>query len=307
LKILVADDYEPFRKFVCAYLHRCTDVETLEVSDGEAAIEQAGALQPDLILLDIGLPDVHGIDVARRIPAVAPQSRVLIVSLEQAPDVIAETLHSGAYGYVHKLRCEDDLMPAIESTLAGKRFVSSPLALRHRGRHEVMFFSDDATLVDGFARFAAARLGIGDAAIVLATEPHRIGVVQRPARVGRRRRWRAARRDVRGARRRLDARDDHGGRRPRPRALLAGLRGLIGAAVNATGRQNARVAICGECVAMLCQHGDLDAALSIEDAGNDLVKVDAVDILCAYPSPRWQDDDPMFSCVCAKHTAVRCL
>jgi hypothetical protein len=67
------------------------------------------------------------------------------------------------------------------------------------------------------------------------------------------------------------------------------------------------VAICGECVGLLCANGDLDAAVTIEQTGNDLVEAQQVDILCAYPLPRWRDDDLTFGRVCPQHSAVRYL
>jgi MEDS: MEthanogen/methylotroph, DcmR Sensory domain len=89
--------------------------------------------------------------------------------------------------------------------------------------------------------------------------------------------------------------------------FLEGLRGLIDDASKATGIESPRVAICGECVALLCANGDLDAAVTIEQTGNDLVKAHDVDVLCAYPLPRWRDDDLTFGRICAQHSHVRCL
>jgi hypothetical protein len=86
--------------------------------------------------------------------------------------------------------------------------------------------------------------------------------------------------------------------------FLEGLGGLIDAASRATGVECPRVAICGECVGLLCSKGDLDSAVAIEKTG-DLVKTHDVDILCAYPQPRWRDDDPAFGRVCMQHSAVR--
>src|SRR3954469_15527543 len=143
-RILVVDDHETCRRFIRASLARRAETETFEVSDGPAAIERAGALQPDVILLDISLPGLGGLEVARRLPRIAPRSRVLFVSNELDPDVIHETLRLGARGYVHKLRCDEDLIPAIDAVLEGRRFVSSILASSHHRHHEVLFYSDDA-------------------------------------------------------------------------------------------------------------------------------------------------------------------
>ena len=304
-RILVVEDHEPFRRFIRESLAGRTGTQTFEVSDGRAAIEKAGALQPDVILLDIGLPGLHGLDVARQLPRIAPQSRVLFVSNESDPDVIHETLRLGARGYVHKLRCDEDLMPAIDAVLEGRRFVSSILEPCHHRRHEVLFCSGDAVLIEGFSRFAGASISAGHAAIVLATEPHRNSIVRTLKEAGI---------DIDAAIERgtcilLDAAATletimvNGA--PDRLRFLEGLRALIDDASNATGIEFPRVAICGECVALLCANGELDAAVTIEQTGNDLVEAHDVDILCAYPLPRWRDDDLTFGRVCAQHSAVR--
>ena len=304
-RILVVEDHEPFRRFIRASLAGRAETQTFEALDGPAAIEKAGALQPDVILLDIRMPGLHGLDVARQLARIAPSSRVLFVSHESDPDVIHETLRLGARGYVHKLRCEEDLMPAIDAVLEDRHFVSSVLQSRHHRRHEVLFCSDDAVLIEGFSRFAGASISAGHAAIVLATEAHRNGVVRTLRETGI---------DIDAAIERgtcilLDAAAmletimvDGA---PDPLRFLEGVRSLIHDASKATGIESPRVAICGECVGLLCANGDLDAAVTIEQTGNDLVKAHDVDILCAYPLPRWRDDDLTFGRVCPQHSAVQ--
>jgi DNA-binding NarL/FixJ family response regulator len=307
-RILVVEDHEPFRRFICASLAGRAETQTFEVSDGCAAIENAGALQPDVILLDISLPGLHGLEVARQLPRIAPASKVLFVSHESDPDVIHEALRLGARGYVHKLRCEAELMPAIDAVLEGRHFVSSVLESRHHRRHEVLFYSDEAVLIEGFSRFAGASLRAGHGAIVLATEPHRNGVLRALRETGI---------DVdaaveRGACILLDAAATLetimvDGAPDRVR-FTEGLSRLIDDASKATGMKFPRVALCGECVGLLCANGNLDEAVAIEQTGNDLVKAaEHVDILCAYPLPRWRDDDLTFGRVCAQHSAVRYL
>ena len=304
LKILVVEDFEPFRQFIRTSIGRRMEASTIEVSNGREAIEKAEVLQPDLILLDIRLPGLSGLDVAREIPGISPQSRMLFISQEMSPDVIGETLRLGALGYVHKLRCHEDLMPAIDAALQGQHFVSSVLGGDHRC-HEVQFYSEDAVLTDAFARFAGARLVTGQGAIVLATERHQEEIVQQLIGFGI---------DVdaailRGSYLALDAAATLdsimvNGVPDRTR-FFEGLDGLINSTVAAADAEHPRVAICGECVGLLCEHGNLDAALFIEETGNDLVKAHDVDILCGYPLPRWGDDGLMFRDVCAKHSAVR--
>lgn len=80
-----------------------------------------------MILLDIGLPTLHGIKAARQIRELAPQSKIIFVSQESSPDVVQEALNLGALGYVLKTRAAIDLLPAVEAVLEGRQFVSKGL------------------------------------------------------------------------------------------------------------------------------------------------------------------------------------
>jgi DNA-binding NarL/FixJ family response regulator len=126
IRVLVVEDFEPFRRFLCSTLGNESDLQVVgEASDGLEAVHQAQALQPDLILLDIGLPRLNGIEAARRIRKVAPQSKILFVSQESSVDVVEEALSTGARGYVIKTHATDDLLAAIEAMRAGGQFVST--------------------------------------------------------------------------------------------------------------------------------------------------------------------------------------
>lgn len=125
--VLVVDDYEPFCRIVRSMLQRADFQVIGQASDGLEAVQKAEELQPDLILLDIGLPKLNGIEAAKRMRKVAPHSRILFLSQESSPDVIQEALNLGALGYLHKPRTQGELLPAIESVLAGRQFVSSDL------------------------------------------------------------------------------------------------------------------------------------------------------------------------------------
>jgi DNA-binding NarL/FixJ family response regulator len=128
-RVLVVDDYEPWRHFVSAALRSQPELEIIgQVSDGAEAVRQARELRPDLILLDIGLPTINGIEAARRIRECTPQSKILFVSENRSPDIAEEALATGAGGYLVKSYASSELLPAIKAVLEGKRFVSASLA-----------------------------------------------------------------------------------------------------------------------------------------------------------------------------------
>jgi DNA-binding NarL/FixJ family response regulator len=131
VRILVVDDFEPFRRFVRSTLQEKTELQVIrEVSDGLEAVQKAEELQPDLILLDIGLPTLNGIEAARRIRKLAPESKIVFLSMESSADVMQEALSLGALGYVVKAHAERDLLDAVETVLQGRQFISSGLSGR---------------------------------------------------------------------------------------------------------------------------------------------------------------------------------
>jgi DNA-binding NarL/FixJ family response regulator len=124
---LVVEDFEEFRRFLCSTLMETTEGEIVgEVSDGLQAVYQAEKLQPDLILLDLGLPTLNGIQAARRIRQLSPNSKILFVSQNSSPEVAQAALKVGAQGYLVKSDAIE-LTSAISTVLGGAQFVSSHL------------------------------------------------------------------------------------------------------------------------------------------------------------------------------------
>jgi len=124
--VLVVEDFAPFRAFVSGLLREELAFQVVsEASDGFEAVRRARELNPDLILLDIGLPGLNGIETARRLREMAPRSRIVFLTLEGSAEVVEEALGTGALGCVHKSRARNDLVPAIATVLDGKQFVSN--------------------------------------------------------------------------------------------------------------------------------------------------------------------------------------
>jgi DNA-binding NarL/FixJ family response regulator len=131
--VLLVEDFGPFRAFVSTLLREKPDFEVVsEASDGLEAVRRARELNPDLILMDIGLPGLNGIEAARRIRELAPRSRIVFLTQEGSSEVVEEALSSGALGYVHKPRAGNDLFPAVAAVLEGKQFVSDGLIASKR-------------------------------------------------------------------------------------------------------------------------------------------------------------------------------
>jgi DNA-binding NarL/FixJ family response regulator len=137
VRVLVVDDYEPFRRFVCSTLAKRAELQIVgEASDGLEAVHKSEELQPDLIVLDIGLPTLNGIEAARRILNLVPNSRILFLSQESSADVVQEALSSGALGYVVKTHAASELLAGVEAVLQGRQFFSSGLSDHHFTRVE---------------------------------------------------------------------------------------------------------------------------------------------------------------------------
>jgi DNA-binding NarL/FixJ family response regulator len=133
IQVLVVEDYEPFRRFLISTLrNRWERLDIHEVSDGLEAVREAQRLQPDLILLDIGLPTLHGIEAARRIHELSPISKIVFVTQESSPDVVQEALGLGALGYVVKTHAGRELIAAVEAAREGRLFVSAGVAGQRR-------------------------------------------------------------------------------------------------------------------------------------------------------------------------------
>jgi DNA-binding NarL/FixJ family response regulator len=140
IRVLVTDDFEPFRRLVCSMLTERPELHVVgEVSDGVEAIRKAEELRPDLILLDIGLPTLNGIEAARQIRRLVQECKIVFLSQESSADVVQEAFRLGAMGYVVKTDARNDLLTAVSAVLRGETFASSRLAERNSQEHSVHF------------------------------------------------------------------------------------------------------------------------------------------------------------------------
>lgn len=125
-RLLVVEDYEPFRRFLCSKLREWADLQAIwEESDGIEAVKKAQEVEPDLVVLDLMLPRLNGIQVAREIRLISPRSKILMVTSEWSIEVVEEAFRSGASGYLVKSLAGLEFLAAVRTVLRDTRFFCS--------------------------------------------------------------------------------------------------------------------------------------------------------------------------------------
>lgn len=131
VRVLVVDDHEVARRGIRAVLAGDHEIEIVaEVGDGESAVQKALEAHPDIVLLDISLPGMSGIEAARQIIKSSPKSRIIFVSQHDSLLLANDTLHAGGSAYVVKSDAGRDLLSAIQAVQQGHTFLSRSLAAR---------------------------------------------------------------------------------------------------------------------------------------------------------------------------------
>jgi DNA-binding NarL/FixJ family response regulator len=328
IRVLVVDDYEPFRRFVCSTIGKRSHLQVIgEASDGLEAVQKAVELHPGLIVLDIGLPRLNGIEAARQILKLCPECKILFLSQESSADVVQEALSLGAPGYVVKAYAGSELLGAVDAVCQGGQFVSSgisghgcneatdlqvrdsrmaeafpSLALKKGAierSHSAEFYSDDSSFVVGFARFIETALNAGNTVIAVVTESHLNSLCQtlqaRGSNLG------AAIEQQRFIG--LDVADILStfmlNDLPDPVRFFKVVGDLI--ASQAAGVENTRVAICGECGSTLWAQGNADGAIQVEQLCNQLTKRYGMNVLCGFSLSSFyrEEDKETFQRICA--------
>jgi CheY-like chemotaxis protein len=336
VRVLVVDDHEPFRRFACSTLGKMRNLQVIgEASDGLEAVRKAEELRPDLIVLDIGLPSLNGIEAARRIRKLCPECRILFMSQESSADVAQEAFSLGALGYIVKAHAGSELLAAVEAVCQCTRFVSKGLSghnwttaaggqapecllpsevqlpavstsVNSTHCHEVQFYSDDAAFLRGFSRFIEAALKAGNPVIVIATKSHQTSLLQKLQSSG----VDIAASIEEGFYLPLDVAEALAVFMVNDLPDSVRLRKLMGdriaLAAKATKAKHPRVAACGEMAPMLWAQGRADAAIQVEHVTDEIARTCNVDILCGYVLNTFQreQESHIRERICTEHATV---
>jgi DNA-binding NarL/FixJ family response regulator len=326
IRVLVVDDYKEFRELVCLILGKNQMLQVIgEASDGSEAVSKAVELKPDLIVLDIDLPRLTGIEAARQIGERVPDSKLIFLSAETSADLVHQALTSGARGYVLKTNVGSDLLAAVEGVLQGRQFVSTELSgethfPEHEAEfpslaqksgeitrsHEAQFYSDERACFGGLARFVEKALRAGNPTIVIATESHRNSLLQTLQEHG----VNGAAAIEQGHYIPLDVAETLSSFMvndlPDPVRFSEVAGNLLATAAKAATGKHSRVAACGEGTAILWAQGKADAAIRLEQLWDEIAKTCNVDVLCVYALNSFQCEqgNHVYERICAAHSAV---
>ena len=318
IRILVVDDHQWWTRHVSEELQNDPRYRVIgEVADGLDAVRAVERLKPDLMVLDVGLPTINGIEAARRILADAPDTRILFLSEQRSPDIAQAALHTGAYGYIVKSDAGGELLTAVAAIAGGNSFVGARLAaeveasrggprsaqrIRH---HDVVFTEDESSLIDRYARFAGEAMAAGASAYVVATPPRLHAVMDK---------LQASDVDVdkavaQGRYVGLDADEllssfmvDGWPDEARFTRLSTD---LISTAAAASRHDYRWVVGCGECTPPLWKQGRTEAAIRVERLWDDLAARSGVDLLCGYSlGLAAHADHEAIGHLCDAHSAV---
>jgi DNA-binding NarL/FixJ family response regulator len=327
-RILIVDDHDSWRLLISSWLQEQPEYQVVgKASDGLEAVLRTQELQPDVILLDIGLPRLNGIEAARRIRAISPTSYILFVTENRSQEIAEEALRTGARGYVIKSDAWSDLLPALRAVLEGKRFISASLAGLHladgqsgslqrkktvepfpaqeKTRHEVGFYADGSAMLDHFARFCEAALKAGGAVIVVLTESHQANLLQRLAADGVN----------------VAAEIERGTYIPLEVASIISSCMVNGALDSVlcnkfagdlikkaarSGGEGRRIAVCGEPLNTLLEAGNAEAVLMLEHLWSEIAHAYQLQVLCGYLRTAFASAEniSVLEMVCAEHSAA---
>ena len=316
-RVLVVDDFEPWRRHIASTLGERARWRIVgEAADGPDAVNKAADLRPSLILLDVGLPMMNGIEAARRILAHDPNLKILFVSEHQSWEIAEAALCTGARGYICKSDSGRELSPAMDTIADGRRFVAERFGGRGADqsnrdgastsrRHESLFYSSDEMLLDQWASVAENALTTDATFLLLATASHEESL-----------RTMLQKRGVNVARAVRDGRYVALGNQGTLSQFMVGERldetrfwnavtSVMMNVLRGSTAEYPHIVACGECAPALCAQGNGEAAVRLEQLWDQVTRTYRLDTYCAYSSNACQcdDADDVREKISATHTA----
>lgn len=332
VRVLVVEDHQPFRQFLRRSMQQRPGIQIVgEVADGLEAVEKTKELHPDLILLDIGLPTLNGIEAARQIRTLSPESRIIFITQETSHAILEEALSVGARGYLIKTDAASELITAVETVLQGNRFISSGLSHLSFSEmmppqcsggsqgatlfsfsqttnkppcdHAVQFYSEENLFLLSLSRFIEDGLLAGNVVVVIVTESHR----QRLFQILKDRGVDTAAAVEQGRFVHFEAVATlstfmQDGEIDRKRFFSTAGK-IIREAEIVNALMHKRIVVFGEMVAVLCERGQVEAAIQLEQLWNELAQKHCFYLLCGYPSSNVHKGG-LYAQICAEHSAV---
>jgi DNA-binding NarL/FixJ family response regulator len=174
LRILIADDHAPVRRSIRALLESHAQWSVCgEAADGEEAVDEAGRLRPDVVLLDVSMPKLNGLEAARRIRRSVPTAQFLVLTMHSSDQLPEEARRAGARDVVMKSDADRSLIGAIESLRAPDRAIALAGSVLRQWRHVAAFFSSEEERYRVLAPFIADGLAVGEKALHIIDSPYR--------------------------------------------------------------------------------------------------------------------------------------
>ena len=271
-RVLLADDHTHLLESVSRLLAAAFDIVGI-AGDGRQALDLARRLRPDVVVLDVAMPDLNGFQTLEQLRRDGPETRVVFLTMHRDDEFVAAAINGGAMGYVLKSRIHLDLISAIDHALAGRLFLPSLTSLSTvaGSRHAVHFHANESHYLDEVSRLVGATLRSGEQVVLVTNEATRIGVAQRLqarqlnlAVLAEREQYVATDSALALSQVMRDGRPD----RERLEEMIHGLDRLRLAAPNGQGR----LTIFGDMTVALCRNGDFEAALAVERIWNELTR-----------------------------------
>jgi CheY-like chemotaxis protein len=282
-RIVVADDHDKTRAMIAGLLASDFDVVST-VADGQAAVEAAGALCPDLVLLDVSMPRLNGFEAAALIRDLPNPPRIVFATAHDDASIASAAAALGASGVVRKRDMLTELVPAVRRALLF---------------HAVCFYEDSQSLAGTVARFIGEGLAARQAAVIVATALHRASIRDQLTAMG----VDCHERIERGELLMFDADEVlnrlMGGDRPDPQRFENTINPIL---AKAAGSRKRLVRIYGEMVDVLWSRGREDAALSLEILWHQLIAGCKCSLLCGYSSVVCSGEG--FNAICDRHSHV---